>query len=116
MLLAAALLPSFAAAQRAVPSEATHVDTFTGKPRVIVISDIGNEPDDQMSLTRFLLYSNEFDVEALIACTSTWQKAATHPETMHALVKAYGEVRSNLLLHAQGWPEAAALEARITTG
>jgi hypothetical protein len=29
---------------------ATHVDNFAGRPRVIVMSDIGNEPDDQMSL------------------------------------------------------------------
>src|SRR5262249_4141830 len=26
----------------------THVDDFTGKPRVVIISDMGNEPDDQM--------------------------------------------------------------------
>jgi hypothetical protein len=45
----------------------SHIDDFTGRPRVIVISDIGNEPDDQMSLVRFLIYSNEFDIEALQA-------------------------------------------------
>src|SRR5450631_3270402 len=76
---------------------ANHVDNFTGHPRVIIISDIGNEPDDQMSLVRLLLYSNELDIEALIASTSTWQKSTTHAETMHALVKAYGQVRPNLL-------------------
>ena len=92
------------------------IDNFTGHPRVIVISDIGNEPDDQMSLTRFLMYSNEFDIEALIAATSTWQKNIVHPETMHALIQAYGEVRSNLLLHAQGWPGADALDSRVFSG
>ena len=61
----------------------THVDAFDGHPRLIVISDIGNEPDDQMSLIRLLLYSNELDIEALIAATSTWQKSVTHAETMH---------------------------------
>src|ERR1039458_269666 len=65
-----------------------------------------NEPDDQMSLVRLLLYSNELDIEALIASTSTWQKQIIHPETMHTLVHAYGEVRSNLLKHAQIWPYA----------
>ena len=50
----------------------THVDNFSGKPRVVVISDIGNEPDDQMSFVRLLMYSNEFDLEAMIATTSTW--------------------------------------------
>src|SRR6476660_5645273 len=79
-------------------SPATLIDNFTGRPRVIVISDIGNEPDDQMSLIRFLLYSNEFEVEGLIAATSTWQKSVTHPETMHTLIDAYAQVRPNLLL------------------
>ena len=93
-----------------------HVDDFSGKPRVVVISDIGNEPDDQMSFVRFLLYSNEFDVEAMIATTSTWQKTKTHAETMHQLIEAYGEVRTNLLLHAKGWPEASELDARVFPG
>jgi len=94
----------------------THVDDFQGKPRMIVISDIGNEPDDQMSLVRLLLYSNEMDIEGLIATTSTWQKKATHPETMRALVDAYGQVRPNLLLNAKGWPEASELMSRVYAG
>ncbi len=94
----------------------THVDDFTGHPRVVIISDIGNEPDDQMSFVRLLLYSNELDIEAMIATTSTWQKKATHPETMHQLIDAYGKVRPNLLLNAKGWPEAAALDRRVYAG
>ena len=78
------------------------VDNFAGHPRVVVFGDIGNEPDDQMSFVRLLMYSNELDLEATIASTSTWQKAAAHPETMHALIHAYGEVRGNLLKHATG--------------
>ena len=58
---------------------------------MVIISDIGNEPDDQMSFVRLLLYSNELDLEAMVATTSTWQKAATHAETMHALIHAYGK-------------------------
>ena len=94
----------------------THVDDFSGHPRVIVISDIGNEPDDQMSFVRLLLYSNELDIEAAIAATSTWQKAVTHPETMRTLTEAYGQVRPNLLLHARGWPETAELLSRVHAG
>ena len=90
--------------------------TTDSHARVVILSDIGNEPDDQMSLVRLLLYSNELDLEALIATTSTWQKAATHPETMHTLVRAYGQVRSNLLLHASGWPRTEDLEQRISSG
>lgn len=92
------------------------VDMFQGKPRVVIISDIGNEPDDQMSFVRLLIYSNELDLEAMIAATSTWQKTSTHPETMHALINAYGEVRQNLLLHAHGWPTAEYLGERVFAG
>lgn len=100
----------------AQPQPPTHIDDFIGHPRVIVISDIGNEPDDQMSLVRLLLYCNELDIEGLIASTSTWQKNAIHPETMRALIDAYGQVRSNLMLNAKGWPEASQLASRVYAG
>lgn len=94
----------------------THVDTFSGKPRVVILSDIGNEPDDQMSFVRLMLYSNELDLEAMIATTSTWQKKATHAETMRAIIDAYSEVRPNLMKNAKGWPEAAELKSHVYTG
>jgi len=114
--LLGAAVPFLAQTPTPMHYDPRHVDNFAGKPRVIVISDIGNEPDDQMSLVRLLLYSNELEIEALIATTSTWQRTLIHPETMHTLVAAYGEVRPNLLLHAQGWPEAADLDRRIYPG
>jgi Protein of unknown function (DUF1593) len=101
----------FAAALLATPTIAQPI-----KPRLIVISDIGNEPDDQMSLVRLLLYANELDIEGLIASTSTWQKAKTSPEVMRQVIAAYGKVRPTLLLHAQGWPTEAALDALVTSG
>ncbi|HEY0760495.1 MAG TPA: nucleoside hydrolase-like domain-containing protein [Acidisarcina sp.] len=106
------VLLSAVVAQQAAP----RVDDYSGHPRVVIISDIGNEPDDQMSLVRLLLYSNELDIEALIASTSTWQRTTTHPETMRTLIETYGQVRPNLLLHASGWPTAQALEARVFSG
>lgn len=104
-----------------VPSRAQAIsvppaDSFSGKPRVAIISDMGNEPDDQMSFVRLLVYSNELDLEALIAATSTWQKTKTHPETMRQLIAAYGQVRDNLRKHADGWPAAADLDQRVHPG
>jgi hypothetical protein len=95
---------------------AGRLDNFSGHPRALVISDIGNEPDDQMSFVRFLLYSNEIDVEGLVAATSTWQKTVTHPETMHQIIALYGQVQPNLLKHAPGWPTAAELDEKIGSG
>lgn len=116
--ICAGVLASFglACGAQVTPLPPQPVDTFTGHPRVAILSDIGNEPDDQMSFVRLLLYSNELDIEAMIASTSVWQKTATHPETMHKLIAAYGQVRSNLLLNAKGWPEAQALDSRVFAG
>jgi hypothetical protein len=114
VLWAAALLGALNMTAQPIPP--THVDDFSGKPRMVVISDIGNEPDDQMSLVRLLMYSNEFDIEAMVATTSTWQRTKTHPETMRDLIDAYGKVRPNLLQHVKGWPEAADLSGKVHTG
>ena len=34
------------------------------KQRVFVLTDISNEPDDEESMVRFLVYANEYDIEA----------------------------------------------------
>jgi len=115
-LLCVILLGLFSVAVLAQPASPPSPDVFTGRPRVAIISDIGNEPDDQMSYVRLLLYSNELDLEAMIATTSTWQKTATHPETMHAIVKTFGQVRPNLMLHATGWPTEEELDHRVFAG
>jgi hypothetical protein len=93
-----------------------HLDNFSGKPRLFVLTDIGNEPDDQMSLVRLLVYSNEFDIEGLVATTSTWQKDKVQPETLHSVIAAYAKVRPNLEKHAAGWPEAEKLDAMVSSG
>src|SRR5262245_11995954 len=95
---------------------AAYVESFHGKPRVFVISDIGNEPDDQMSLTRFLLYSNEFDVEGLVASTSTWQRKKVSPEIMQKVLSNYGKVRDNLLKHTPGFPAVEDLSKMVKAG
>ena len=74
------------------------------KPRVIVLTDITNEPDDEESMVRFLVYSNEFDVEGLIATTSVWLRDKVRPDKIRERIKAFGQVRNNLLKHASGYP------------
>ncbi len=94
----------------------TFVDPFVARPRILVMTDIANEPDDQMSMVRFLLYSNQFDVEGLVASTSTWMKNKVRPDVIHAVLDAYGKVQPNLLKHAPGFPTATALRALVTEG
>lgn len=107
VLLAAILLGALPF--RAAPQE-------PAKQRVIVLTDIGNEPDDAESFVRFLLYTNEFDVEALVATTSTWQRSRTQPQLLRERVEAYGRVLPNLRAHADGYPDAKRLLAAIHSG
>lgn len=79
------------------------------KLRVLVLTDIENEPDDAQSLVRFLTYTNQWDVEGLIATTSVHQRSRVAPERIRRIVEAYGKVRNNLLLHEKGYPETAYL-------
>ena len=98
---------------------ATDVSTpppMSEKPRVIVLTDISNEPDDEESLVRYHVYSNGFDTEGLIATTSTWLKTGPREDLIRRQTAAYAMVRPNLVKHAAGYPEAAALGAVTKTG
>lgn len=95
---------------------AARVDPYVTRQRVIVLTDIANEPDDQMSMVRFLVYSNEFDVEGLIAGTSTWLRNTVRPDVIHTLIDAYEQVHANLLKHSPGFPAPAALRRVVASG
>lgn len=86
------------------------------KLRVLVLSDIEADPDDSESLIRFLLYSNEWDVEGLIATTSIHQKTRVAPESMHEILAQYKKVQPNLLLHEKGYPTYEYLNAKVKKG
>ena len=94
-----------AAQEPSVNQLAARVDPYTERQRVVVMTDIANEPDDQMSMVRFLVYANRFDVEGLIATTSTWMKNKVRPDVIRTLVDAYAQVRPNLLKHQAGLPD-----------
>ncbi|KAL5334632.1 hypothetical protein BJX70DRAFT_391258 [Aspergillus crustosus] len=77
----------------------TTLQTFPSKPRVFILSDISNEPDDAESLVRYLIYSHHFQTEGLVACTSTWIKNKVCPQDMHKIIDAYEKVVDNLNAH-----------------
>lgn len=76
-------------------------DASRERPHIIVLTDIENEPDDAQSLVRFLLYSNQIDIEGLVA---TRNSRGLFPEQITAVINAYGEVRDNLERHEAGYP------------
>ena len=86
------------------------------KKRVLVLTDIEADPDDTQSLIRFLLYSNEWDVEGLIATTSIHQKTRVAPESILKVLDAYKKVQPNLLLHEKGFPSYDQLKPVVKNG
>ncbi len=86
------------------------------KPRIIVLTDIENEPDDAMSLVRFLTYANQWDVEGLIATTSIHQRNKVATWRIIEIIEAYGKVRNNLLKHEPGYPRAESLLSVVREG
>ncbi|KAM5342503.1 hypothetical protein ACJ41O_013469 [Fusarium nematophilum] len=88
----------------------------TSKPRVFVLSDIANEPDDAQSLVRLLVYANEFRLQGLVATTSVWLNDTTRPDQMLDMLDAYEASLPNLQRHAAGWPEAACLRGLVASG
>lgn len=91
------------------------------KPRLIVLTDIGGDPDDEQSLVRLLVYANEFDIEGII--TQHWDQYAPlgfTPEEQMDLVRtyiyAYGQVVGNLSQHATGYPTQALLLNNLKRG
>ncbi len=83
------------------------------KPRLLVLTDVSNEPDDEESLVRLLVYSNEYDIEGIVATTSCWLRDKVRPDLIARDVAAFGEVRANLLQHAGGYPTAEELRAKV---
>jgi hypothetical protein len=92
------------------------VDPYTARTRLVVLTDIANEPDDQMSMVRLLLYSNQLEIEGLVAGTSTWMKHTVRPDVIRLLVDAYEQVQPRLLEHQPGFPTAEALRELVATG
>ena len=86
------------------------------KNRAIILTDIGADPDDSESMVRLLLYSNEIDIEGIIATTSCWQKTIVHPEYIKSIVQAYGKVQANLNKHEAGFPGSESLLKKIKSG
>jgi hypothetical protein len=90
------------------------------RPRLLVLTDIGGDPDDQQSMIRLMVYANEFKIEGLVASAAgtpgELKTAVTRPELIRDIVGAYGKVRGNLIHHGEGWPTAEELLAVIKSG
>ncbi|WP_231615313.1 nucleoside hydrolase-like domain-containing protein [Novipirellula artificiosorum] len=86
------------------------------KPRIIVTTDLGADPDDEQSMVRLLVSANEFDIEGLIVSTGCWKKTQTDTQMLDKLVDAYGKCVGNLSVHATGFPSVDYLKSISVMG
>ena len=86
------------------------------KPRVVVMTDIGGDPDDQQSMVRFLLYTCDFDVEGLCTGFGHGHYEKTRPDLIRKAVDAYGKVLPSLKKHRPDYPSHEHLVSLIKDG
>jgi hypothetical protein len=94
------------------------------KARVIILADMGNEPDEVQQMLHMLMCSNTFDLEGLIAVSSPFrglnhpkpEYRSLKPELFHELIDAYEKVFPNLKIHAEGWHEPDYLRSIVVAG
>jgi hypothetical protein len=72
--------------------------------------DHRSDPDDMQSMVRFLLYTNEFDVEGLVASSGTAAGVARKKNILEVL-DLYDQVDENLRKHDPKYPTAESLRA-----
>jgi hypothetical protein len=87
----------------------------TAKPRVIVMTD--GEVDDRCSMVRFLLYTNDVDLVAIIQTNSVYQgKGWSSSKWLEKEIEAYGQSHSNLVVHDPSYPSANDLKSKVLIG
>lgn len=92
--------------------------------RLIILADMGNEPDEMQQMTHMITCSNELDIEGLIAVTGKYlrpeskeeYRRVTHPELFLEIIDAYEKDLPNLKKHAKGWPDPGELRKVVCSG
>ncbi len=100
-----------------IPLSGSSNHAASAKPRVIVTSD--GEIDDECSIVRFLLYTNEWDIEGIITSSSQyhWQGHRwTGDDWIEPYLDAYAQVYPNLVKHDPAYPTPDYLRERTVLG
>mgnify|MGYP003664507824 CR=1 FL=1 len=110
LLLLALMLVNCVSAQQVLNEE---------KPRLLVLTDIGADPDDIQSLRRLLLYANEFRLKGIIVTASgnnRHPKLKINTPLIDPILNDYQLVQKKLDQHASGYPKAAFLRELVFEG
>ena len=70
----------------------SNLGEYTFRPRVIHTTDLGADPDDEMSMVRHLVMGHWFDTEGLIVNTGCWLKTQENTNMLDALLDTYSKV------------------------
>ena len=85
------------------------------KPRVVVMTD--GEVDDQSSMIRFLLYTSDIELLAIIETNSVWQRSGHSRENWYeAQLDAYEAIHQNLIKHNPAYPTADEIRRKSFVG
>lgn len=105
----------------------SHIASATSQPRVVVMTDFPpvdvvpggmgfgsaekrSDSDDVQSMVRFLLYTNEFDVEGLIATSGTFANVA-NKQNVFDILYLYEYIQKNIQKHDTRYPTAEQLRS-----
>lgn len=85
------------------------------KPRVIAMTD--GEIDDRSSMIRFLLYTNDIELEAIIQTNSVYQRRGwSSDKWVEKQIDAYEQVYHNLKIHDPAYPTPDELRSKLYVG
>lgn len=92
---------------------------YENKTRVFIMTDISNEPDDQMSLVRLVTHANEIDIVNIAGVTSTWKNDSIDTPSIFGVLDGYSQVVDNLnsnVPEAGVYPTADDLVSKVVIG
>lgn len=110
------LTPLFACLLLILSSSLFATELAPERNRLVILADMGNEPDEEQQMMHLLMYANEFDIEGLIAVTGKYLRKDPQSELFFKLIEGYEKVVDNLRLHASGWPDASFLQSKVSSG
>ena len=119
LYLSSLALAALALAQTTNDARQCETSRYDYRHRVFVATDMSNEPDDQMSLVRFLTYANEFDIQGIAGSTSIHKNDSVDETTIREVISTYGNVTVNLNAHVPSsapYPSGAELLSKVTIG
>ncbi|PSK42197.1 hypothetical protein B9Z65_4111 [Elsinoe australis] len=119
LTLALTGLAAFTASLVSADDRMCETARYENKTRVFVMTDISNEPDDQMSLVRLMTHANELDIVHIAGVTSTWKNDSVDTPSIFGVIDGYRQVIDNLnanVPEAGAYPPADDLYSNVVVG